>query len=109
MALKRRTATSACKAAAASLTILLVEYLTKHKLPTVHFPGGRCFVDTLLIRTTSRTTTSTAITVQIHIPPPIHPLPPIHPFIIIAPFRPTTNSHHWNVASGHGGAHSHFS
>src|ERR1019366_2508404 len=31
------------------------------------------FVDTLLIATTSRTTTSTPITVQIHIPPPIHP------------------------------------
>ena len=31
------------------------------------------FVDSLLIKTTSRTTTSTAITVQIHIPPPIHP------------------------------------
>ena len=40
------------------------------------------FVDSLLIKTTSRTTTSTAIAVQIHIPPPIHPLPPIHPFII---------------------------
>jgi hypothetical protein len=31
------------------------------------------FLDTLLIATTSRTTTSTPITVQIHIPPPIHP------------------------------------
>jgi hypothetical protein len=30
-------------------------------------------VDTLLIATTSRTTTSAPITVQIHIPPPIHP------------------------------------
>ena len=31
------------------------------------------FVDTLLIATTSRTTISAPITVQIHIPPPIHP------------------------------------
>jgi hypothetical protein len=31
------------------------------------------FVETLLIATTSRTTISTPITVQIHIPPPIHP------------------------------------
>ena len=33
----------------------------------------RYFVETLLIATTSRTTISTPITVQIHIPPPIHP------------------------------------
>ncbi len=31
------------------------------------------FADTLLIATTSKTTTSAPITVQIHIPPPIHP------------------------------------
>ena len=31
------------------------------------------FEETLLIATTSRTTISTPITVQIHIPPPIHP------------------------------------
>ena len=33
----------------------------------------RYFVETLLIATTSKTTTSAPITVQIHIPPPIHP------------------------------------
>jgi hypothetical protein len=30
-------------------------------------------LDTLLIKTTSSSTTSTPITVQVHIPPPIHP------------------------------------
>ena len=39
----------------------------------------RYLVDTLLIRTTSRATTSTPINVQTHIPPPIHTLLPIHP------------------------------
>ena len=33
----------------------------------------RYFVETLLIATTSKTTTSAPITVHIHIPPPIHP------------------------------------
>jgi len=33
----------------------------------------RYFVETLLIATTSRTTSSAPITVQIHISPPIHP------------------------------------
>ncbi len=46
------------------------------------------FLDALLITTTSSTTSRTAITVPIHIPPPIHPPPPIQPpvWCIIDPF-----------------------
>src|SRR5450759_3370119 len=43
------------------------------------FQAHDYFVDSRLIKTTSRTITSTAITVQSHTPPPIHPS--IHPYV----------------------------
>jgi hypothetical protein len=62
------------------------------------------FADTLLIATTSKTTTSAPITVQIHIPPPIHPYAW---FIIEAlsfrydqPIRPDLAREEYDITSG---------
>jgi hypothetical protein len=58
-------------------------YGNQHKLLSGHFPewfrAHDYFVDSRLIKTTSRTITNTAITVQSHTPPPIQPS--IHPYV----------------------------
>jgi len=66
---------------------------------TVHFTGGSrtydYFRDRWRITTTSRTTTSTPITVQSHIPPPIQPFipPPVLFIINIAPYVVLRSNH----------------
>jgi len=53
--------------------VLPVESVTDAGLGHFTVRNAPYFADTLLIATTSKTTTSAPITVQIHIPPPIHP------------------------------------